>query len=462
MGADYDVVIIGAGMAGLTAARLLSRAGPGLKVLILESRDRVGGRMLTAQDDFKGMPSHGVELGAQLIHGSKAPTWELIKEFDIATRSLSSQGEPQQWVINPGGAPTRRDPRALAALNKRVLEAYANWQGPDISYQAFLDSLPFTAAEKLALAPATTEWSADPERMSLAAAIKDSALWDEYADEDFQVIGGYSSLVDKIAGKLEGKIQLKSTVTGIYWRQGIAGVSFEQYGANRALTARRIITTLPVGVLQSGLVAIEPALPEWKQRSIDALEMGQVVVVPMLFDKPDWRDKLPAPGSLRTADERTNFYLPHPAGKGSLAITGWFQGAAARTLSELGPEEGLAQVLRWLEEAGGIKNAGASLQWHGFQDWVKDPHSMGSYSITRPGGHGQRAELAKPVEDTLHFAGEATAPPPHYQTVHGAYMSGKRVALEVATSLDVGDTATFTEDAPAIITEDEAPIIVPL
>ena len=70
VGADYDVVIVGAGMAGMTAARLLSRAGPGLKVLILEARDRVGGRLYTAPDPHGKLPSHGVELGAQFIHGS--------------------------------------------------------------------------------------------------------------------------------------------------------------------------------------------------------------------------------------------------------------------------------------------------------------------------------------------------------------------------------------------------------
>ena len=91
------------------------------------------------------------------------------------------------------------------------------------------------------------------------------------------------------------------------------------------------------------------------------------------------------------------------------------------------------------------------LRWYHFQDWVTQPHTLGSYSVTRPGGHGRRQALDQPVVDTLYFAGEATAPPPHYQTVHGAYLSGKRAAGQVMAALNLDETLSpEDEEAPIV------------
>ena len=239
-----------------------------------------------------------------------------------------------------------------------------------------------------------------------------------------------------MARDIEGRIQLSSEVKDIFWRQGLVGVRYRYGGITTALTCRQLVLTVPIGVLQSGNIKIEPAVPAATQRAIDSLEMGQVVVVPMLFSEPFWKDD-EAPGSWQDPSGRRQFLLPHPVGRGGNAIGGWFAGAAARELSDAGQEAGMAKVLQWLEEASGRQGLADKLAWHHFQDWNRDPYTLGSYSVTRPGGHGQRAVLAEPVQGTLYFAGEATAPPPHYQTVHGAYLSGKRVAAQVASALKV-------------------------
>ena len=168
--------------------------------------------------------------------------------------------------------------------------------------------------------------------------------------------------------------------------------------------------------------------------------MGQAVVVPMMFSEPFWGADA-APGYWSDYADRISFGFPHPPGEGGNAVIGWFAGAAAQELSDLGPEAGLARVLRWLQEASGQQDIVDKLRWYHFKDWVTDPYSLGSYSFTRPGGHGQRQVLSEPVSGTLYFAGEATAPPPHYQTVHGAYLSGIRVAEQVAARLKVGKPA---------------------
>ena len=462
VGADYDVVIIGAGMAGMTAARLLSRAGPGLKVLILEARGRVGGRMFTAPDKKRELPRHGVELGAQFVHGSKAATWELIKEFGIETRPANSFGEPDYRYFSADGNKSSISVHSLPRLMTKMGSSYRDYRGPDMSYQAFVDRLGVSAGEAQLLASEAISWTAEPNRISLKSVVEHGKLWEDWQDQDFQIVGGYGRLAKKMAADLKGKIQLNSKVDEVFWRGGIAGISYKDRGSSAGLTTRRLIVTLPIGVLQSGQVLIEPALPDWKQRSIDSLEMGQAVVVPMRFTDPFWRDSLKGPGGWSTADERINFEVPHPPDQAGTAIIGWFAGSAAQELSDLGPEAGLARVLRWLQQASGIDDLASKLSWHLFQDWVRDPYSLGSYSFNRPGGIGQRSELAKPVDNTLYFAGEATAEPPHYQTVHGAYMSGKRVAQEVAISLNVGDSATIMEDTPVITEEKDEPLFNPL
>ena len=118
----------------------------------------------------------------------------------------------------------------------------------------------------------------------------------------------------------------------------------------------------------------------------------------------------------------------------------------------------MARVLRWLEEASGETGLVDKLSWHHFEDWVSNPYTLGSYSITRPGGHGLRQELAKPISGTLYLAGEATAPPPHYQTVHGAYLSGKRAAQQVIDRLRIDANPAVLEGKEL----DDAPILDPL
>ncbi len=434
-GADFDVVVIGAGMAGISAARELAQLAPELKVLVLEARDRVGGRMYTSHD----VPGHGVELGAQLIHGSGAETWELVRKYDLQTRGLNSRPKTESFHFLPGGTPYRPDQAEIDALYQQVMVAHARYDGPDISYAAFLDTLSLDESQRKSVNAEALSWSSEPDAISARAVINDGAAWEEYHDEDFQLIGGYGGLANKMAAELEGKIQLSSVVAGIYWREGLGGVSYVTNLQSQKVICKRLIVTLPVGVLQSKQIEVLPDFPDWKKQAIDSLEMGQVVVVPMLFDAPFWSELALAPGPLswETPDGRIQFGLPHSAEDGPAAVTGWFAGAAAQMLSDLGGRDGMQQVLRWLEGISGQGGLHARLKWHFYQDWVSDPYSLGSYSFTRPGGQGAHEVLARPLDETVYFAGEATAPAPHYQTVHGAYMSGKRVAREVAESLGV-------------------------
>ena len=421
----HDVVVIGAGMAGLTAARELSRAG--LDVVVLEARDRVGGRIQTIH---KPAP-HGLELGAQMIHGSRAPTWELVREFKIETRPFT---EWTTWSWSPSAGFQKPDEARAAEVDARLARAYHAYRGEDITFQKFLDDERFSPEEQDSVAEHALSWSSEPSEVSLRAAMEDDAAWNSYLDRNYQVVDGYDRLPRKLAEDLGDRVRLSCVVRQIEWGRFGAAVSYDRAGRTERLRARRGVVTLPIGILQSASPVFSPALPAWKRKSIESLKMGREVVGHFLFDAWFWRDAIPNLPGWSTRGGRISFWDPHPAGKGQPVLLGWITGTAAQELSDLGEEAGRDRALSWIEEAFPAAGARKRVQWSSLRDWVRDPYSLGSYSYTCPGGAQERAVLATPLEG-LHFAGEATAPAPHYQTVHGAYMSGRRAAREILGAL---------------------------
>jgi len=424
----HDVVVLGAGMAGLVAARELHRAG--LDVIVLEARDRVGGRMHTIAS-----PSpHGVEIGAQMIHGSRAPTWELIREFGIATRPMVDWS---RFVQQADGSFLPPSSDLAARVERRVRQAFLAYRGPDTSLASFLGEVGLHGTELDLASEDAYTWSAEPDEVSLRAAMQDGISWEMWMDQNYQVVGGYSHLAEAMAEPLGSRVRLASEVEEIAWGAGGVQVRYRRAGRLESVGARRVVVTLPIGILQLPKPRFSPALPGWKRASIDSLQMGRVVVVPMLFKRRFWRERDASWQSWETEHGRVSYWDPHPPGVGLPALACWTVGRAAQRLSDLGREAGLAQVLEWIEAAFPGVAVRDQLEWWALGDWVRDPYARGSYSFTRPGGVGQRAVLATPVEDRLYFAGEATAPGPHYQTVHGALMSGRRAAREILAALGV-------------------------
>jgi monoamine oxidase len=427
-----DVVVLGAGMAGMTAARELAAAK--LDVVVIEARDRVGGRM----ESIYGQAPHGLEVGAQMVHGSRAPTWQLIHELGIKTRPLQNW---TRWEWSPADGFTEPTPERQAEVARRLDDAYHAYHGDDIPYQRLVDRLKFAEQDLDIVNENALSWSAEPDEVSLQAAMEDSAAWDAYLDRNYQVVGGYSSLAKKMAEGLGDRVRLSSVVTRVLWQPGKVRVAYLRQGREERLHARRAVVTLPIGILQTASPAFDPALPGWKRRAIDALRMGRVVVIHFLFDDWFWRQAKPGLTGWRARGGRISFWDPHPQGKGMPALEGWITGRAAQELSDLGEKAGLDRALGWIEEALPGSGARSRVKWSAFRDWIKDPYSLGSYSYTLPGGTAQRAILAAPVQNVLYFAGEATQAAPHYQTVHGAYLSGRRVAREIFSSLGVDVSA---------------------
>jgi monoamine oxidase len=437
---SHDVVVLGAGMSGLAAARDLVRAG--LDVMVLEARDRVGGRIHTLHEQAP----HGLEIGAQMIHGTRAPTWALVKEFGLETRPLI---EWSRWGFSPRTGFLKPDPVQQRAVMERLTEGYHHYRGGDISYQQFLDSLKMSEKDRDSVSEEALSWAAEPDEISLRAAIEDSATWEAYIDQNYQVVGGYDQIPKKMAESLGGRVRLSTVVTGVAWTPDGVLVTCEREGKSETLRARRAVVTLPIGILQTGRPAFTPELPAWKRRSIDALHMGRVVVVYLLFDDWFWRDPKTGRKGWSSRAGRISFWDPHPTGRGMPGLQGWITGSAAQELSDLGEKAGIQRALDWVEEALPRSGARRRLQWSYLRDWVRDPYALGCYSYTRPGGYGQRAILATPVRGVLYFAGEATENPPHYQTVHGAYNSGRRAAREILGGLGLDVIAARLGISPA-------------
>ena len=432
-GRAHDVIVSGAGMSGLAAARDMARAG--MNVLVLEARDRVGGRIHTLHDPAP----HGLEIGAQMIHGSRAATWELIREFGVETRPFPSW-DTWPWSTSAGFHPP--DDGLREGAEGRLKAAFRDYRGEDQSFQEFLESRHFTATDQEALLEHALSWSAEPSEVSLRAAMEDAAAWETYFDRNYQVIGGYDTLPLRIAEGLGDRVRLSSVVERIEWGRYGVMVSYRRDGRDEKARAARIVVTLPVGILQSGRPEFTPRLPPWKDRAIKALRMGRVVVVHLLFDTWFWRDAVPGLPGWDSRGGRISFWDPHPPGTGAPVLLGWIVGTAAQELSDLGEAAGKERALTWVEEAFPSAGVKKRLRFSSLRDWIADPYSRGSYSYTCPGGTAQRAVLATPVGDLLHFAGEATAAAPHYQTVHGAYASGRRVAREILSAMGRDEAIT--------------------
>ncbi|MGH9796951.1 MAG: flavin monoamine oxidase family protein [Candidatus Polarisedimenticolia bacterium] len=418
----HDVLIVGAGMAGLAAARDLAAAGTDL--LVLEARDRVGGRIET----LHGPAPHGLEVGAQMIHGSRAATFELVRAFGITARPFRDW---DTWPLLPDGRVRPAPVEATRRLQDRLDAAWRSYTGPDLNYGEFLARHGFTAAEQEALAEHALSWSAEPDEVSLRAALEDHAAWSAYLDRNFQVVGGYDQIPRRLAEPIADRIHLSSPVREIAWGPEGVRVACARDGRSETHHARRLLLTVPVGVLQAGRPAFAPPLPPWKLRALDALRMGRVAVAHFLFKDRFWQERNPGMPGWNARGGRISFWDPHPEGTGAPVLLGWITGAAADDLGSPSREEAMARALGWIEAAFPRAAVRRRLEWSNLKNWRQDPHTLGSYSFTRPGGAGMREVLATPVHDVLFFAGEATAPAPHYQTVHGAYTSGRRAAREL-------------------------------
>lgn len=422
-----DVVILGAGVAGLAAAAALREKN--VSAVVLEAKDRAGGRILTAHDPAWPVP---VELGAEFIHGSRAVTREIARRAGLRPYPLTDT----HFIDEGNGLGPNR---AFWAPIEKLLGEMAMDAPGDLSFADYLAQrgLSETREGKLALGFVEGFHAARADRISSRALCEaGEAIAEGEERENFRIPEGYDRIVQALRGETD--IRYNVVCREIRWSQdGVECLVTDRDGSPLPpVRARRAIVTLPLGVLKAADgVTFAPLLPREKREAIARLEMGAVLKIVFLFREPFWKAILGRDdvGFLHRAGtaEFPTWWTTHPV-EGPV-LTAWCGGTRAGELTGEPAEvlarralQRLAAMLRIPDD-----RVRAALVAYRFHDWQTDPFSRGAYSYVGVGGAGAQEALAKPAGGVLFFAGEATHAGGENATVAGAIETGRRAATEL-------------------------------
>jgi monoamine oxidase len=405
---EADVLVVGAGVAGIAAARALRARG--LSCLVLEAKDRIGGRAYTDATSF--------DHGASWLHQANDNPLTALAET-LGFESVDHDKLRQRLLFTEGRFATTAERRAFAAAEDRfwrVIEAAAADGAPD---RPASDAAP----EGERFDPLVAHWegaqicAAELARMSLhdfAATALDGP--------NLLLRRGLGTLVTTLAEGLP--ITLNAPVTRIDWR----GEDVEASGAFGRIRARAAIITVSTGVLAQGSIAFTPDLPAEKHAAIKALPLGLLSKLAFPIP-PSTLPEFGAFASLRRdiaePGDRPISWIARPFG--APVMLAFIGGSLAWELSRTGKPATEAHARAEFARVFGAE-AAAALGPPIITDWGGDPHFLGSYSHAVPGGQAARRVLAEPLADgRLIFAGEACHPR-FAATVAGAWLSGEGAA----------------------------------
>jgi len=407
-----DVVVVGAGSAGLAAARTLIEQGK--SVVVIEAANRIGGRARTESETF-GVP---FDHGCSWITAAGNPYAELAEKWQFELLDHS----------NPGEALFVGDRRANTSDRKKYDQSWSAIQGAlNKAGQEGLDVPASTIVpEGLEFSGVSQSWIG---AMDWGVDFKNLSTQDNWnsadANPNLMVKQGHGALVARLGTGLP--IRLNTPATRINWSGN--GVAVETPAGT--IRAKACIVTVSTGVLGAGAIKFDPALPEWKMQAIDNLPMGLLAKVTLQFDGERFGF---------TSNNWLTYWVPNDVPAEACYFLTWpfdfnlmigfVGGEFGWQLSAAGTQAAVDFALGEVVKLVGSKARDHFVKGH-LTGWAGDPLTKGAYAAARPGHYGARAELARPLGDRLFFAGEAMAGT-HVALCGGAYMSGDAVARKVA------------------------------
>lgn len=419
--ADVDVIVIGAGIAGLAAARAL--ADLDYEVLVLEATDRIGGRLRT--DHSLGAP---FEIGAGWIHG---PEDNPISDLASAVQATTFVTDDDSFqVFDAAGAPIEHATivekyNELTDIYQRIDEAF---DGDQSLERAIKKIAPASLKDPILrwMHSAYTEFDTGGPIEALSAYYFDE---DEAFDgEDVVIAEGYDSILTPLAEGLD--IRFNAVVTEVEYEKGDGALVT---AGGKAYESSFVICTLPLGVLQAGDVTFTPALPSATRKNIKRQAMGNVSKIAFKFDEAFWPTETQYFGLMSAQKGRWNYWLNYRTFSQENILLGLSVGNYAGEIEAKGEEAMKADALKALGEMFGreIPEPRQTLMTR----WSKNPYARGAYTYSPVGIQPKNfTDLTKPIEDVILLAGEHTTFEYH-ATTHGAYLSGLAAAAKIDDDL---------------------------
>lgn len=419
------VIVIGAGLAGLAAARELQDQA--YEVVVLEGRDRIGGRLWTSTK-WADIP---LDMGASWIHGmdgnpltelAEAAKAKLIETsydsnqiYDVDGRELSDEKEKRLDRLRDQfqrAIEVAQDAEKDTSL-RQVMDRFQSRVGAD---EEVTQMLKFIASSNL-----EQEYAGSVEKMS--AQWFDSA--EEFDGDDGLFANGYQQIVKFLARDLT--IKTSQIVQRVDWEQDQVRVNTgtEEYIADR------VIVTLPLGVLKAGRVAFSPPLPKETSQAIDGLDMGVLNKCYLRFPKVFWPDDVDWLECITAKHGEWVEWVSFARALNVPVLLGFNAADRGREIEAWSDQEIVGSAMATLRHLFG-PNIPEPTSYQ-LTRWASDPFALGAYSYNPVGADPKlRRQLAKPVAGKLYFAGEATDQE-YFGTAHGAYLSGLRAVEEITS-----------------------------
>lgn len=421
-------IVVGAGMAGLAAADRL--ADEGERVTVVEARDRSGGRIHSVRE-WDGVT---LDAGAAWMRGDENnPLSDLVRRVGVDTAVFNRSTET---AYDPKGRRLLFDRHSRNMEDVDLLQENMYWTNVGAAaeesmkegiehalYDVNLTRARARDAAEIAHRITEAEHGADASEVAFSAV----GARHEFSGNDLVFSDGMDQLTDYLGRGLD--IRFEHVVLGVDHYGDGAGVRVDTPDGETALTADRVLVTLPLGVLKSGEVDFRPALPAQKQEAVARLGNGRMEKLFLLFDEVFWGE---AEVLVHLGTEQGTWFH-------------WFAGQQVLGRPILVCRNGgnAAAFLAGMPEGEVVEHAMASLRSmfkkapdpreHYLTHWMDDPFARGSFSFTAVGsGDSDRTALGEPLDDRVFFAGEATETE-HTATVHGALMSGRREADRILT-----------------------------